>query len=110
MGDQASERTAGRERDFTHGRALERRQAVVLGHPVVGIGEVGLHKVLRGKVVTDQAGEIGAGFFGHAVDEIIIETIFRVETNVGLIAAHVAQVQPAIRERTDKPLEARVGE
>ena len=82
----------------------------MLGHPVVGIGEVGLHKVLRWKVVTDQAGEIGAGFFGHAIDEIIIETIFRVETNVGLIAAHVAQVQPVIRERTDKPLEARVGE
>ena len=80
------------------------------GQPVVGVDEVRLHEVLRGQVISDEPREVGAGFFAHAVDEVIVEAILRVETDIRVVATDMAEVEPVIREGTDEPIEAGVGQ
>ena len=80
------------------------------GKAVVGVDEVRLHEVACRQVIPDEACEVGAGFFGHAVDEIVVEPILRVEADIRVVAPDMAQAKPVIREGADEPIEAGVGQ
>ena len=75
---------------------------------VIGVDEVGLDKTLGWEIIADEPREIGTRFFSHAVHQVIVETVLRVEADVGLIPAHMAQVQPVIGERADEAIEVGV--
>ena len=77
---------------------------------VVGEDEIGIHEHLGGQVVANHRGDEGACLQLHAFDKIIIEAILGIESDVRLVAADVAQIEPVIGETADEALKATAGD
>lgn len=80
------------------------------GEAVVGEDEICFYQHAGGQVVADHRREEGAGLALHAFDEVFVKAIFRKEADVGVVAADVAEIEPAVGEVFDEAVKAGTGD
>ena len=102
----SSQRAARRQFHGAHGRATERRKAVVAGESIIGIDKIRSHYGDRRQVLANHSLEERARLLLHRFDQIVGEAVLGVQADVRVITANVAEVQPIVGEVANESVEA----
>ena len=87
--EESAERTAGRHGHLADGMTGERFETVMPRKPVVGKQELAVDDRGRRHVLADERCDEGAGLHAHALHQIVVETVFGIEADIGLVAAKI---------------------
>ena len=77
---------------------------------VVGKQKLAVDDRRRRHVLADHRRDERAGLHAHALHQIVVETVFGIEADVGLVAAEVPQIEPVVGEVVDEARTPRVVE
>ena len=76
--------------------------------PVVRKQKIGIDDCRRRHVLADHRRDERPGLHPHALHQIVVEAVFGIEADVGLVAAKVPQVEPVVGEVLDEPRKPRI--